>query len=109
MGMTNDIPLEGFRGFDSWVGVLAWVALGAEMYYKTPLDLMPRRVRVELQGIRVRVSPLTGNSFDAFIADEGHRERFLAFDAAPSSDIEPEQVETKLDVKRSEPWLDNGG
>lgn len=91
--------IEGYKRFDTWVEVLTWVELGGEAYYKTPLDLLPKRVAVERRGQRVRVSPLVGTSFDSFLADEDHRMRFLREDQAPSSDMGPDPGETLTRVE----------
>jgi hypothetical protein len=96
MGMIADIPkaVEGFRGFDQWAHVVAWVELEESVYYQAPLDLMPRRVSAKRRGDEIRVQPLYGKDFDPFMADEGHLSRFYVVDQAPSSDIDPPEPPT---------------
>lgn len=94
---SENMSIEGFRTFGTWVEVIAWVELEGVLYYKAPLDLMPRRIRVERKGSAVKVSPLSGGEFDAFLADEGHLSRFMAHDQAPSSDVDPPEAATVVE------------
>lgn len=97
--------IEGFRQLTTWVEVIAWVELEGCIYYKAPLDLMPRRIRAERMGNEIRVSPLFGKDFDSFMADEDHLSRFHAHDQAPSSEDAPETLPstdvTRVEARRS--------
>jgi hypothetical protein len=98
---------EGFRRFDSWSELIAWLELEGAVYYHAPLDYMPRRVRVDLKretredAPRVRVRPIAGRDFDAFIAGEEHLSRFLVDDQAPSSDANPPEPDTQDEARGS--------
>jgi hypothetical protein len=97
--------VEGFRQFDSMNELVAWIRLGGSLYYHAPLDLMPKRVRVEIRretpehGAQIRIRPLVGKDFDPFIADEGHLARFLIEDQAPSSDVISPEPDTLKEVE----------
>jgi hypothetical protein len=92
--------VEGFRTLGTWTEVIAWVELEGILYYKAPLDLMPRRVRTTRRGNEIRVCPLAGNDFDPFLADEGHLSRFMVHDQAPSSDLNPPEAPTLVEARR---------
>ena len=96
----SEKTVEGFRKLTSWVEVIAWVELEGSLYYQAPLDCMPRRVRAERKGSEVKVSPLWGRDFDAFLADEGHLGRFLVHDQAPSSDVDVPEPATLKEARR---------
>jgi hypothetical protein len=81
---------EGFDSFPTWTFLIAWVELEGTIYYQAPMDPMPRRVRASLSGrYTIRVTPMHGDGFDPFIADETHQSRFFRDGQAPAVDEAP--------------------
>lgn len=70
--------MKNLKPIASYAEVIEIVKDGKPFFYQGPMDFRATRVTAKIVKKGIRISPLHGNSFDAFTADESHLDRFRA-------------------------------